>query len=375
MDKELFVTCSAGLDVHLTEELKELGFNNIEPGFRGLYVPYKNIEDIFKINYLSRIASRVLLPIYEFKIQNAKSVYDESLNFEWEKYLNHRLTFAIDYSVDSSHFNNSLYAAQLLKDALCDRLRNVFKERPDVSVKSPDVQIHLFIKGNKATVSIDTSLEPLHKRGYREEGGIAPLQENLAAALLRIAKYNKDEILTDPCCGSATFLIEAAMIASNTPPGYLRKQWGFMRLPDFLPEKWIAFKNKCDQAITDIPDNHLFGIDINRTRVLEARGNVRKAGFQKKIDITIVDFKTYIPKVQPTLWVANPPYGKRLDEEEDLIPLYRSLGDLFKKYSPNRAFVLTSSMPLSKEVGLKASKRHVVSHGGLEARWLEYVLY
>lgn len=375
MDKKLFISCGSGLEPLLKEELSEIGFEAVEEGFRGLYVPYASMSDVFKVNYLSRIASRVLLPLGEWRIEGAESLYEQAREFEWESILKLSDTFAIDFSVESREFNNSLFAAQKLKDAICDRMRDKFKKRPDVDVKNPSVQLHLLIRGSKMVVSLDTSLTPLHKRGYRQEGGDAPLHENLAAALLRIAKYSKEETLLDLCAGSGTFLIEAALIASNTPPGYLRQRWGFESLPDFRLNEWTLFKDKIRQKIVPLEPNRIHGIDINRVRVMEAKGNIRMAGFAKSIQMDAHDLKTYKPSVKPSMIIANPPYGKRLEDEKTLIPLYRSIGDFFKSQAPAKGFVLTGSMPLSKEVGLKADKRNVITHGGLDARFLEFDIY
>lgn len=375
MDKKLFISCGSSLEPLLREELTELGFEEIEEGFRGLYVPYKGMEDLYKINYQSRIASRVLIPIGEWRIEGAESLYEQAREFEWETVLKLSDTFAIDFSVESREFNNSLFAAQKLKDAICDRMRDKFKKRPDVDVKDPSVQFHLLIRGSKMVVSLDTSLKPLHKRGYRQEGGEAPLHENLAAALLRMAKYSKEETLLDLCAGSGTFLIEAALIASNTPPGYLRQKWGFESLPEFRLNDWLAFKEKLRSRIVPIEANRISGIDINRMRVMEAKGNIRQAGFAKAINMDVNDLRSYRPQTKPSMIIANPPYGKRLEDEKTLIPLYRSIGDFLKSQAPAKGFVLTGSMPLSKEVGLKADKRNVITHGGLDARFLEFDIY
>lgn len=374
MDK-LFISCGSGLEPILREELAELGFEGIEEGFRGLYVPSQGIQDIYKINYLSRIASRVLLPLGEWRIEGPESLYEQALEYPWESIVKLSDTFAIDFSVESREFTNSLFAAQKLKDAICDRMRDKFKKRPDVDVKNPSVQLHLLIRGSKMVVSLDTSLKPLHKRGYRQEGGEAPLHENLAAALLRIAKYSREDTFLDICAGSGTFLIEAALIATNTPPGYLRQKWGFESLPDFRVSDFIAFKEKIREKIVPLEPNRISGIDINRVRVMEAKGNIRLAGFAKSIQMETYDLRQYRPSTKPSILFANPPYGKRLEDEKTLVPLYRAIGDFFKSQAPARAFVLTGSMPLSKEVGLKASRRHVITHGGLDARFLEFDVY
>lgn len=369
---KLFVICGSQLEPLLQEELKELGYEKTTPGFRGVYVEVEGIQDICRINYLSRIATRVLLPLAGFKVWDKKTLYSGALKIDWSQYLDPTKTFAIDFSVNHKAFKNSLFAAQVVKDAICDQFREKTGVRPSVHTSHPDVQIHLFIHDTWATISFDTSGSPLHKRGYRIEGGEAPLQENLAAALLKIAKYNADEVLVDPMMGSGTFLIEAAMIATNTPPGILREKWGFFHLPEFDREFWESFKVEEAKKIIPMPPKKLFGIDINKSQVRKAMANLRVSGLHKNVAIADGDLRTWTPPVKPTFLITNPPYGKRLDEGDHLDALYRELGDFYKKQAPARGFVLTTP---DRSIGLKASRRHEIYNGGIEARLFEYDLY
>ena len=167
-------------------------------------------------------------------------------------------TFAIDANVNNRELRNSLFAAQVVKDAICDQMRQRTGRRPSVQVQNPDVQINLFIQQQNGVISFDTSGEPLHKRGYRQESVEAPIQESLAAAILRLARYTKDQILLDPCCGSGTFLIEAALMATNTPPGYLRKYWGFMRHPGYDNAAWLKVRNQIDEKRIPLDPGHIW---------------------------------------------------------------------------------------------------------------------
>ena len=204
---KIFVTCGGHLEPLLAEELNEIGFPATKEGFRGVYVEVDDFTDVCKINYLSRIASRVLYPLEHFKVWDDKTLYRGASKVDWSPDLKVDQTFAIDFSVDHPSFKNSLYAAQVLKDAICDQFRAKYDKRPSVDVSyDRRCSLHLFIREGWATLSLDTSGAPLHKRGYRSEGGEAPLQENLAAALLRAANYKKEEVLLDPCMGSGTFL-------------------------------------------------------------------------------------------------------------------------------------------------------------------------
>lgn len=373
----LFVTCNQGIEPLLLQELAELGFTDTRESFRGVYAYYKNFDAIFKINYCSRLAGRVLMPISRFRCFDQKALYRGGRDVDWSLYIPPRKTFAIDANVKHRQLRNSLYAAQVLKDAICDQLKEKRGNRPNINTKNPDVQLNLFIHDDQAFISIDTSGTPLHKRGYRQDAGEAPLQESLAAALLRIARYSPEQILFDPCCGSGTLLIEAALIASKTAPGYLRQKWGFMLLPEFSFDEWLKVKNEVDSQRQPIPKDHLFGIDINKNITRICQGNLRASGFLKDVLVKQADFREFQPHILPNLIVTNPPHGKRLDNIEDLVPLYRSLGDFMKHQvaKPARGFVFTANTPLVKEIGLSAQRRHVISNSGVDSRLLEFDLY
>lgn len=373
----LFITCGQGIEPLLTHELAELGFTDVRESYCGVYLYDPSFHAIFRINYCSRLAGRVLLPIAKFRCFDQKALYRGGRNIDWSIYIPSGKTFAIDANVKHRQLRNSLYAIQVLKDAICDQLKEDTGRRPNVDIKNPDVQLNLFIQNDQAFISVDTSGIPLSKRGYRQEAGEAPLQESLAAALLRLAKYQSSDILLDPCCGSGTLLIEAALMASHTAPGYLRQKWGFMLLPQFKAQDWLKVKTEVDSLRQPIPKNHLFGIDINKNVVRICQGNLRASGFLKDVLVKAEDFREYKPEILPNVILTNPPHGKRLENLESLIPLYRSLGDFMKHTvsKPGRGFVFTANTPLVKEIGLSANRRHVLSNSGVDSRLLEFDLY
>lgn len=373
----LFVTCASALEPLLEKELSELGIESPKAGFRGVYVNKWDWSTIYKINYCSRLASRVLLPLIEFKCFDGNSIYKNAMHIDWSRFIRGRSTFAIDANVHHRELRNSLYAAQVLKDAICDQMRQKTGHRPSVNVQEPDVQLNLFVHNNRGVISFDTSGAPLHKRGYRIESGEAPLKETLAAAILKLADYNKEAIFFDPCCGSGTFLIEAALLAANIPPGYLRHRWGFMHHPHYNQIDWLRVKNESDAYRQPIGKGKIFGIDIGKEVVRGCKSNLRAAGFLQEIEVQQADFRDYVPSITPTMMIANPPYGKRLEEEDRLVSLYRALGDFFKKYSskPGKGYVFTGNLELAKEVGLASTKKHILYNGPIESRLLEFELY
>jgi putative N6-adenine-specific DNA methylase len=373
----LFVTCAQGLEPLLAEELTEMGFTQISNGYRGVYVYDESMKAIYQINYCSRIAGRVLLPLIKFRCRDAKALYQAVSEIPWSRYISKGKTLAIDANVHHKLMRNSLYAAQVAKDAICDQLRHVKGYRPNIDTKSPDVQLNLFIHNNQAILSYDTSGQPLYKRGYRQDAGEAPIQESLAAALLRLAGYQGTEILIDPCCGSGTFLIEAPLIATKTPPGYLRKMWGFAGHPDFLSEEWLKIKNQADQGKKELPTHKSFGCEIDSDVARLCRANLRAAGFHDAVEIYRKDFAELDLPVEPTMLIVNPPHGKRLSNVDPLRSLYRRLGDFMKTklHKPGRGFVFTGNLELSKEVGLAPKKRHVINNNGVDSRFLEFDVY
>jgi len=374
---DLFVTCGQGGEQLLAQELGSLGYPQAVTGFRGANVQNVELEAIYRINYLSRVAGRVFLPLSRFRCQDERSLYADAGKIDWLAYIPEGKTIAIDANVNHPRLRNSLFAAQVVKDAICDQLRQRAGWRPTVDVKEPDVQINLFIYREWAVISFDTSGQSLHKRGYRLESVEAPMQETLAAALLMIAGYQGTEIVYDPCCGSGTLLTEAALMASHTPPGFLRSRWGFFNLPMHSQEIWLKVKAEADSKKVILPKGMFWGTDTNKQAAHAAKVNLRAAGLHQIVDIAHCDFRDYEPTVPPTFLITNPPHGRRLDDVDQLVPLYRALGDWMKQKTakPSRGFIFTSSPELAKEVGLAATRRHVVESGGVESRLLEFDLY
>lgn len=374
---DLFITCGPGLEELLAQELGALGYPQVVTGYRGASVSNVDFGAVYKINYCSRIASRVLILLSRFPCHDARSLYAGAAKIDWERYVPEGKTIAIDANTNNPNIRNSLYGAQVVKDAICDQLKERFGRRPDVDVKNPQIQLNLFIDRERASISFDTSGTVLTKRSYRQETVEAPMQEALAAALLMLANYQGTEILCDPCCGSGTLLIEAALMATKTPPGFLRTRWGFLNLPEHSNDHWLKVKIEADSRRVPLQPNQIFGADINKQAVHSSKVNLRAAGLHQVIEVTQSDIRDYTPPVPPSFIITNPPYGLRLNDVEHLKSLYRDIGDFMKNKTskPARGFVFTGSLELSKEVGLSSLRRHVVEQSGIDARLLEYDLY
>jgi putative N6-adenine-specific DNA methylase len=359
----IFISCADQLEPLLKEELKALGLTDLRLGFRGIYAPY-SLENIFKVNYLSRLATRALLPLAQFPCPDTETLYNEAKKIPWLDYLNETKTFAIDANINHPQIRHSLYGAQLVKDAVCDAIRENKGARPSVDVKNPDVQLNVFIQNKKATISFDTSLTPLYKRGWKEASGEAGLPETLAAAILMRAGYSEREVLCDPFCGVGTFLIEAAMMASQTPAGYFRKKWGFSHLPGFKSAEWEEFKSHWDQKRRPLESQKIIGSDSDAQAVRICKEHLRKTDFEKEVLLLHTPVSKFTPPRSPTLIVTDPPFGKRLHAPPQI---YQDFGQFLKTKCPLApwSYLLTSSYHLVKATGCSVLSEWPLQHGGL----------
>jgi putative N6-adenine-specific DNA methylase len=359
----LFISCAEYLEPLLIEELKSLGLTDLRLGFRGIYAPNSQ-ENIYKINYLSRLATRVLLPLAQFHCPDPETLYNEAKKIPWLDYLDETKTFAIDANINHPLIRHSLFGAQRVKDAICDVMREKKGVRPSVDVKNPDLQLNLFIHKSKAILSLDTSGAPLYKRGWKEGNVEAGVPETLAAAILMRASYSEREILCDPFCGSGTFLVEAACIATHTPAGYFRKKWGFMQLPGFNAAEWEEFKNHYDQKRRSISSQMIIGADNDPNAIRLCREHLHKTGFEKEVLLLNSQIsKLSVPR-SPTLIVTDPPFGKRM---EAFTQIYHDFGQFLKAKCPAApwAHLLTSTFHLVKATGCTVMSEWPLKHGGL----------
>lgn len=373
---KLFITCLVGLEELLVSELKELGFDNTLKKYAGVEIETDELG-VYKINYLSRVAIRVLLQLKTFRCTDRNSLYNHIKSFNWSDYFTQPYTLSIDANIHQvPAIQNSHFAGLVVKDAICDQLKEKNGTRPNIDVKDPDIQLNLFIQNDQAVISFDTSLAPLYKRGYRIEAIEAPIQESLAAAILKMANFSDTDILLDPCAGSGTFLIEAAMMRTKTPAGFFRKKWGFMNAPFFNHEQWTAFKESENSKRIPLEKDKIFGIELNKNHARVMRSQLKFTGFNQ-VEVVQGDFREFNPKILPNLIIANPPFGKRMGEEEGLISLYRSLGDFMKLKTskPAKGYIYTASVLLSKQIGLRSKSRFQFKSSGMDAHLLEFELY
>jgi putative N6-adenine-specific DNA methylase len=365
-NNKFFAQVPGMMEAFCEEELKELGAKNTEISYRGVYFE-ADLESLYRINYTSRLISRVLAPLITFHCPNTNTLIKNAEKVKWEKIFSVDKTFAISASVAKSQITNSLYASQCLKDGIADYFRKVSNGiRPNVNTVSPDVRINLHIEKDEAVISLDTSGESLHKRGYRLLAGEAPMQETLAAMILRISKWDGQNPLWDCMCGSGTIICEALMHYCRIPAQYLRKNFGFFYLPGFDKSIWEKVKSGCDQKIRPLPKGLISGSDKSQRVIEVAKENLSRLPFSDAVDISCHPFQ-HVKQFENGTLITNPPYGIRMGELEEAKSLYTELGDFLKqKCKGTTAFIYMGDPVLRKSIGLKTSKRIPLVNGKLE---------
>ena len=356
------------------QELLELGAADISSAYRGLHFN-ADPQALYRINYHSRLINRVLAPLVSFNCHSDRYLYKKASEIRWEDFLGPSNTFAVFASVSHSIINHSKYAALRLKDAVVDYFRERTGERPSVDRRNPDLWLNLHIENNTAVISIDTSGGSLHRRGYRKESVQAPMIETLAAAIIKHSGWNADKPLYDPFCGSGTILCEAFMQASNIPAAFMRKKFGFERLPDFKPKIWEQVKTEGLKKTAEIPDGLISGSDISPEAVKTAQDNCRILDKTKKIHLIQQDIFD-IKNLENKVIICNPPYGIRMGRSQNLSSFYKEFGDFLKqRCQGSTAYIYFGDRKYIKNIGLRTSWKKQLTNGGLDGRLVKIELY
>ena len=356
------------------QELSELGAKEVRPEFSGIYFTADKLT-LYRINYMSRLVSRCLAPLESFDCPTSDALYQKAKQIKWEDFFARGQTFAVSGNLSDSEISHSKYASLRLKDAVADYFREKTGRRPDVSTRNPDVSLNLHIRKNRAVISLDTSGDALHRRGYREEAVSAPMQETLAAAIIRLSEWDGSTPLYDPLCGSGTLLCEALMRLCRIPAGIFRTRFGFESLPDFKSAIWRHVKQEADSGIREIPKGLIGGSDLSEQAVEATQTNLMGLHHGNKVSVKPSDFRD-LPPLENHLIVTNPPYGIRMGKGENLEGFYADLGDFFKqKCKGGAAVVYFGDREYIKSVGLKPAWKKPLAAGGLDGRLVKYELY
>lgn len=360
-----------GLEDILAQEVNKLGGKDIRVLNRA--VKYSGGQElVYKSNLYLRTALRVLIPVVNANIKNQVDLYSRVREFEWERYLQPGMTIAVDTFLNSSAFTNSHFVSLRTKDAIVDRIRELSGRRPSVNTANPDLMVNVHLANNNLTISIDTSGQSLHRRGYRSQSTGAPINEVLAAGLILLSGWNGNTDFYDPMCGSGTLGIEAAMIARNIPPGVSRSGFGFEKSPDFKASLW-------EKIFDDIQERewngNIISSDISKRAIQLAHDNARRAMVHKNIVFRGIDFRQY-PKVENGgTVIINPPYGERMAKSE-IFNFYRIMGSSMKSnFSGSEVWIISSNLDAFKHIGLRPAARFKLYNGALECRYNKYEMY
>ena len=369
---ELIAKTFQGLEDSLAKELTQLGANNVEIGRRMVSFTGDK-EMMYRANFALRTAIRILKPIKHFKANNADEVYDAVKNFEWEKYLTPEKSFAVDAVVFSDEFRHSKFVAYRVKDAIVDYFREKTGKRPSVRISNPDLSLNIHVAQNQCTLSLDSSGESLHRRGYRQEAVEAPLNEVLAAGMILMTGWHGECDLIDPMCGSGTIPIEAALIARNIAPGVFRKEYAFEKWGDFDQELFDRIYN--DDSQEREFTHKIYGYDINRHANEIATHNVKAAGLSKDIILQVRPFEEFKAPAEKAIMITNPPYGERISTN-DLLGLYKTIGERLKHaFTGNDAWILSYREECFDQISLKASEKIPLFNGALACEFRKYQLF
>jgi putative N6-adenine-specific DNA methylase len=358
----------------LADELRALGAADVKPGRGGVgFAGDKSL--LYNANLWLRTAVRVLLPILEFPVTSTDELYDAVRSIDWSKYMTPDHTLAVDCNVRNSRITHSKYAALRVKDAICDQFVERCGSRPSVNVERPMVGLNLHIFRDDAVLSLDSSGDSLHKRGYRPILTKAPLNEALAAGIILRTGWGGETPFVDPLCGSGTLPIEAAWIALRRPPGLTRRHFGFMGWLDFDVELWTALRDEARSGVLKQLPAPILGFDLRRDAVSFSIQNARIAGVGHVLRFEQGDVREFRPPDGPPgVIVCNPPYGERIGEERELEGLYRTLGEVFRERCGGwTMWIFTGNAKLARQIGLSPSEEVPLFNGKIPCRLLKFV--
>lgn len=369
---ELIAKTFMGLEPVLAKELTQLGANEVQIG-RRMVSFMGDKEMMYRANFQLHTAIRILKPIKHFKALSADDVYREVQKIDWSEYIGLDKTFSVDSVVFSEEFRHSKFVAYKVKDAIVDQFREKTGKRPNISVANPDIRLNIHIAEDKCTLSLDSSGESLHRRGYRQESVEAPLNEVLAAGMILMTGWQGETDFIDPMCGSGTLLVEAALIAHNMAPGLFRKEYAFEKWPDFDSDLFDRIYN--DDSSEREFTHHIYGYDVDIKAVNTARLNVRAAGLLNDITVEEADFKNFTQPKEKSIIVTNPPCGERISTP-DLLGTYKMIGERLKhQFLNNDAWILSYREECFDQIGLKPSIKIPVYNGSLECEFRKYQIF
>jgi putative N6-adenine-specific DNA methylase len=370
MMNQYFATCPRGLEALLTNEIKAAGAKDIKPTDGGVAFAGE-LAVCYSANLHSRIATRILMQVGQGRYATEDDLYQAAYKINWPNWFDVKHDFMVKVTGVKCPLKSLEFATLRIKDAVCDKFRQVVDSRPYIDTKTPAVRIHAYLTAENYQFYVDTSGDALYMRGNRKASIEAPLRENLAAGILQLSGWQVGQPLLDPMCGSGTFLLEAAMMTLNIAPG-LHRNFGFEKLKNYESDTWKKIKNTALKNTKPVSFQKLYGSDMDLRAVRVARQNLSEAGLLEAVQLTQVDITAVIPPADSGVLVANPPYGVRIGEDEELAQLYPKMGEALKrKFAGWNTYFLTNDMRLPKLMRLTPSKRTPLFNGPLECRLFE----
>ena len=371
----LLIPCAKGIPPFLSAELKNLGFPVVAESVASVSTR-GTLADAMRLNLHCRTGQRVLFQLESKNCPSQDELFSSLSRIPWEKYIPVDEYLSVTSVVDHPSVRDRRFINQKTKDVIVDRIRRLMGRRPDSGPRRHGVVVHVFWKQNRCGIYLDTSGESLARRGYRQEGGQAPLQETLAAAVVREVDWDGNGSFLNPMCGSGTLAIEAALKTLDIPPGLRRRNYAFMHLCEFPRDAWKKLLQEARTRVKQKLPGRIIATDNNAAVVKMARNNARRAGVESLIEFGVDDFAQMPVPAGGGVVVLNPEYGERMGELEALTAIYRRIGDFFKQQCAGfRGFILTGNRELAKNVGLKAGRKIPLYNGSIECRLLEYEIY
>ena len=370
MKSQYFASCPRGLETILLGELTALGAEDIKVVDGGVKFE-SSTEVMYRANLTSRIATRILSRVANGDYKTEEDLYNAALNVKWTNLFDVSHGIKVSTTGVKCPLKSLDFMTLRIKDAICDQFRSQVNTRPNVEIRNPEIRIHLYLEANYFDLYIDTSGQPLYQRGFRKSSVDAPIRENLAAGILALSGWQPGDSLLDPMCGSGTFLIEAAMIAMNQPPG-LKRGFGFEHWRNFDPILFKNIKSEYQSNIKPVVFSHIYGSDEDLRAIRVTKSNLEEAGLKSAVELSCKSFNDIAVPTKSGVLITNPPYGVRIGEDEDLAkayPLWASM--MKKKLSGWRTYFLTSDLRMPKLMRLSPSKKTPLYNGALDCRLFE----
>ncbi len=378
VNSRFFATTAKGIESILAKELRVLGVQNVAPVSGGVHFE-GSMRDMYRANLWLRTANRVLMQLAEFPCSTPEALYENTRQIPWDQWTSIQQTLAVNCHCRNSSITHSHYAALKVKDAIVDQFRDKTGRRPNVDTKHPFLRVNAYISEDVCVLSLDSSGDALHMRGYRRQATGAPLRETLAAAIVDLVGWDSEGFFIDPMCGSGTILIEAALKTMNYAPGLLRcrdNAFGFQRWPRFDNKLWEKLTGEATNQIRENIPGRVLGYDISRSAIEVARENVAASGLARKIRLARGDVLNLYPSGHTGRIVCNLPFGERSGKSEELVTLYKGVSDILKQRCTGyKAYLFTGNLALAKAIALRTSRRFTLYNGPIECRLLEYELY